>query len=227
MKTKELPIRILILEDKQYFASCLTSSIQKVLPDAEMTVRSSADIDLESVPDLAILDIGLEGTIDGIEFMKRFGNHIPAILFYSVCQHRMKECFGDHVLGFIGKDEDEKVLLFKLQQAKTVIENYPRIWLLNELKRKVPVRIDQICSVCKEDRIYWIYDQHGQKFRTSNGKLDQDSIWEDERFIRINQGELVNKQQIISVQGNEIQLANGQNLYISRRRLKEVEQQLW
>ena len=81
MKTKELPIKILILEDKQYFASCLTSSIQKVLPDAEMTVRSSADIDLESVPDLAILDIGLEGTIDGIEFMKRFGNHIPAILF--------------------------------------------------------------------------------------------------------------------------------------------------
>ena len=226
MKNADQTIRVLILEDETIYAVQLTRAVQKVMPDAAIRISSRADLCLDVLPDLAIIDIGLDGEVDGVSFMRQYGQQIPAILFYSICQSRMKETFGPNVLGFLEKNEDEDLLLAKLQQAKSLIQNRPRIWLLDENKRNVSLRRETITRITKEDHVYWIVDCTGKRYRTSSGKLDQCSEWLDERFVRISQSELVNREQVLCIEQDRIVLPGGQICYMSRRMKKDALRRL-
>lgn len=107
---------ILILEDEKIYAQEITRMVLDVFPSANLMIFPCVPSTLPIIPDLAILDIELEGSKDGIQFMHEYGKQIPAILFYSVCFTRIKESFGINVLGFVEKGEDDSVLKEKLGQ---------------------------------------------------------------------------------------------------------------
>lgn len=133
----------------------------------------------------------------------------------------MKDSFGPNVIGFLEKDEDEKILRDKLRQAKRILEKKPVVWLFDEYRRSVPVRIDQICSISRKDRIFWFEDMSGKQYRTKSGKLEDklsdNRKWIDESFVWINQSELVNIERIETIDGAKVNLVNGTSFYISRR----------
>lgn len=76
---------ILILEDEKIYAQEITRMVLDVFPSANLMIYPCVPSTLPIIPDLAILDIELGGSKDGIQFMHEYGKQIPAILFYSVC----------------------------------------------------------------------------------------------------------------------------------------------
>lgn len=136
---------ILILEDEKIYAQEITRMVLDVFPSANLMIYPCVPSTLPIIPDLAILDIELEGSKDGIQFMHEYGKQIPAILFYSVCFTRIKESFGINVLGFVEKGEDDSVLKEKLLQAKQILVES----LLSGFKIKIRDRFlyEQTCFV--------------------------------------------------------------------------------
>lgn len=219
-------INILILEDEPVFCHELMKTVQEVFPQARVIAEPRVPSVLPGIPDLAVVDIGLDGDRDGIQFMHEYGRQIPAILFYSICYSRIKETFGPNVLGFVEKGKDEHILKEKLLQARQIIEDIPVAWLQDQNRRMVPVRTDLICSCSRIDRTIWITDLQKRQFRTKSGKLDSAQVWFDDHFIWINQSEAVNIHQIQSVYEDCITLNNGEKLYMSRRYRKRLKQVL-
>lgn len=214
---------ILILEDEKIYAQEITRMVLDVFPSANLMIYPCVPSTLPIIPDLAILDIELEGSKDGIQFMHEYGKQIPAILFYSVCFTRIKESFGINVLGFVEKGEDDSVLKEKLLQAKQILVGIPVVWLQDQNKRSIPVRTDLLCSCHRMDRVIWFTDLQGREFRTKTGKLDSSQPWFEEHFVWINQGEAVNIHQIQSIEKDCITLRNGKKVYISRRYRRRFE----
>lgn len=217
---------ILVLEDEAIYVNEVERIVREVFHDVNLMIESSVPSSLPIIPDVAILDIELDGNKDGIQFMLEYGRQIPAIVFYSVCIARIKESFGVNVLGFVEKGEEEFVLKEKLLQAKQILSNIPVVLLLDENKRMIPTRVDLLCSCSRIDRIIWLKDFHGRKLRTKNGRLDHCKDWFDDHFVWINQSEAVNIHQIQSILDDCITLRNGDNLYISRRYRKRLEKGL-
>ncbi|WP_317301025.1 response regulator transcription factor [Allobaculum stercoricanis] len=214
---------ILILEDEKIYAQEITRMVLEVFPSANLMIYPCVPSTLPIIPDLAILDIELEGSKDGIQFMHEYGKQIPAILFYSVCFTRIKESFGINVLGFVEKGEDDSVLKEKLLQAKQILVGIPVVWLQDQNKRSIPVRTDLLCSCHRIDRVIWFTDLQGRELRTKTGKLDSSQPWFEEHFVWINQGEAVNIHQIQSIEKDCITLRNGKKVYISRRYRRRFE----
>lgn len=72
---------ILILEDEKIYVQEISRIVLEVFPSANWMIESSVPSTLSIIPDLAILDIGLEGSKDGIQFMHEYGKQIPHLLF--------------------------------------------------------------------------------------------------------------------------------------------------
>lgn len=214
---------ILILEDEKIYAQEITRMVLEVFPSANLMIYPCVPSTLPIIPDLAILDIELEGSKDGIQFMHEYGKQIPAILFYSVCFTRIKESFGINVLGFVEKGEDDSVLKEKLLQAKQILVGIPVVWLQDQNKRSIPVRTDLLCSCHRMDRVIWFADLQGRELRAKTGKLDSTQPWFEDHFVWINQGEAVNIHQIQSIEKDCITLRNGKKVYISRRYRRRFE----
>lgn len=214
---------ILILEDEKIYAQEITRMVLDVFPSANLMIYPCVPSTLPIIPDLAILDIELEGSKDEIQFMHEYGKQIPAILFYSVCFTRIKESFGINVLGFVEKGEDDSVLKEKLLQAKQILVGIPVVWLQDQNKRSIPVRTDLLCSCHRMDRVIWFADLQGRELRTKTGKLDSTQPWFEDHFVWINQGEAVNIHQIQSIEKDCITLRNGKKVYISRRYRRRFE----
>lgn len=216
-------MNVLILEDEKIYVQEISRIVLEVFPSANLMIYPCVPSSLSIVPDLAILDIELEGSKDGIQFMHEYGKQIPAILFYSVCFTRIKESFGINVLGFVEKGEDDSVLKEKLLQAKQILDGIPVVWLQDQNKRSIPVRTDLLCSCHRIDRVIWFTDLQGRELRTKTGKLDNSQPWFEDHFVWINQGEAVNIHQIQSIEKDCITLRNGKKVYISRRYRRRFE----
>ena len=216
-------MNVLILEDEKIYVQEISRIVLDVFPSANLMIYPCVPSSLPIVPDLAILDIELEGSKDGIQFMHEYGKQIPAILFYSVCFTRIKESFGINVLGFVEKGEDDSVLKEKLLQAKQILDGIPVVWLQDQNKRSIPVRTDLLCSCHRIDRVIWFTDLQGRELRTKTGKLDNSQPWFEDHFVWINQGEAVNIHQIQSIEKDCITLRNGKKVYISRRYRRRFE----
>lgn len=216
-------VNILILEDELVFARDVSRIADEVFPENRICILPSVPSALEVIPDIAILDIGLEGEKDGIQFMREYGSRIPAILFHSIYTHRMKDSFGPNVLGFVEKGEEESVLREKLLLAKQRLESVPVAWLQDEQKRMVPIRTDLICSCSRLNRVVWITDVAGRSFRTKSGKFDECKEWMDDHFIWINQSEAINLHQIRTIDKDQIVMNNGHFFYMSRRYRRKLE----
>lgn len=214
---------ILILEDEMIYAKEACRVAAEVFDDAAVEILREVPSHLECVPDVAIVDIGLDGKQDGIQFLQKYGSQISAIVFYSVCVQRMKESFGVNVLGFAEKGEEDTLLREKLLLARQRIQNAPVAWLQDQNGRTIPVRIEHICFCSRVNRIIWFTDLSGQRFRTKSGKLDGCESWMKDQFVWISQSEAVNLHQIRAVDGERIEMNGGSVLYMSRRYRRKLE----
>lgn len=220
--------RILILEDEPVFVTHLKNIIPSVFPVCELQIFESVPASLARIPDLAIIDIDLEGNEDGIAFMNRWGSQIPAILFYSVCWKRMKEAFGENVIGFVEKGDPDALLLARLKKAKERLEKDSRkkITLLDEWGRTRISPLDQIQVFCKEGRQIYAVDDRNQKYRTEFESLLELETNLDARYFKINRQEIIRLDAVEWFCKDEIHLTCSYCCYVSRALRKKLEHQI-
>src|SRR5712691_3471941 len=116
-------VKILIVEDEHIIALDLQARLKRLGYEVVGAVPSGKEA-LEGVavarPDLALMDITLEGNMDGVQAGKRLreGFHIPVIyLTAHVDEATMQRAKITHPFGYLVKPYEEKTLHRTIQMA--------------------------------------------------------------------------------------------------------------
>lgn len=176
--------------------------------------------------DILFLDIDL-GEESGITIAEHLAQEYPDIIIVFLTGHRefTNEAFDVEALGYVVKPINEQKLERTLNKAFTQAygiknrSNGSSLIITEEnIKKKIPQpdilyieRIQAKSLIHTKKRIYQIYEP-------------LTSIYErlDQNFLRINQSEIVNRGEIITIQGNTVFLQDGRQLSIGRTYKKAV-----
>ncbi len=181
---------------------------------------------LSNVLDIVFLDIDL-GDENGIEIAAWIAKNYPDTMIVFVTGHRefAEEAFEVEAIGYLVKPYDikkmEKVLdkAMLLLEKKAVEESSTEIVITDEnVKKKLDckdilyIKRQQSKSIIKtQQKEYRVYETI-----TSLCERIGDS------FIRVNQGEIVNRKMIEEIKGNTVYLKDGDEMSIGRTYRKEV-----
>ena len=182
---------------------------------------------LSNALDIVFLDIDL-GDENGIEIAAWIAKNYPDTMIVFVTGHRefAEEAFEVDAIGYLVKPYDikkmEKVLgkAMLLLEKKVVEESSAEIVITDEnVKKKLDckdilyIKRQQSRSIIKtQQKEYRVYETI-----TSLCERIGDS------FIRVNQGEIVNKKIIEEIKGNTVYLKDGDEMSIGRTYRKEVQ----
>lgn len=173
------------------------------------------------LPELLFLDIEMPA-LNGLDAMHHLEKSSPSpyILFYTCHTELMADAFGKKVLGFLRKPisirEIQKYLLrvegLLAVQENITLENNEKILLVNIL-------------YIESDGNYSIIHTNTQERHFSRIRMKE---WADKlshaSFSRIHRKYIVNYYHVKEITGQNVILANGQHLPISRRRITDTRQ---
>lgn len=175
--------------------------------------------------DLLFLDIDL-GEESGIEAAAWVAQNYPDTRIVFITGHRefAEEAFEVEALGYLVKPYDIKKMENVLKKAmshlekKTAKEPEEIIITDENIKKKLNLR-----------EILYVERQHAKSIITTREREYQvyetmTSLCErlGDSFLRINQGEIVNRNMIKEIKGNTMYLKNGREMSIGRTYRKEV-----
>lgn len=177
--------------------------------------------------DIIFMDIDL-GEESGIDLAKKITKSYPQTIIVFVTGHKefMEEAFEMDAMGYLVKPYDikrmEKVLHKSLLQWSALQKNDSSKELVitdENLKKKIK---------CKD--ILYIQRQQYKSIIVTNNKKEyhvyepMTALYEriGEGFLRVNQSEIVNKNQIVGISGNIVQLKNNMEMSIGRTFRKEL-----
>lgn len=198
-------------------------------------------------PDVVFLDIQMPG-LDGFDVVSLLEKPLPYIVFVTAYDQYAIKAFEVHALDYLTKP----VRLERLKECVARLKNFAELKstqkaslekALYEQKEK-PLHvltakkgrgihildINDVYYIEAEDKLLYAHTSD-KKYRVE-GTLDQlENRLSDGRFIRSHRSYLVNVKHISELipwfSGTyEIKLKNGAQLSVSRRRVKEVKQQL-
>jgi CheY-like chemotaxis protein len=115
--------RILIVEDECIIAIDLQNSLESLGYDVPAVASSGEEairLAEELQPDLMLMDIVLEGRIDGVEAMERIheASDMPVIYLTAYADDKTKRrADATRPSGYISKPFDEKVLVTTIEAA--------------------------------------------------------------------------------------------------------------
>lgn len=231
---------IYIVEDEELYANQLEMLVDELGYDLlGMSDNSdTAKVEIEAKkPDLILMDVKVNGSMNGIDLASRLAYHVPVIFITSFNDKatfdRAKETRPqayitkpfdaknlqrtiELVLGNLKKEEDwEKDVLF---EASIFIKNRNRL-------EKVDVK--DILYLEVEDRYSTIYTEEGRKYvlRMSMGEVQEKLP--KQLFLRVHRKYTINLQKISSIntQDNLIYL-NETELPISRSHMESLLEKL-
>lgn len=176
--------------------------------------------------DVLFLDIDL-GKDSGIEIAAWLAREYPEIIIIFVTGHRefAQEAFDVDAVGYLVKPFDEKrmenVVLKMMAQLlqKNKTDEMEEIIITEEnLKKKIACR--DILYIEKQQARSIIVTEKKQYpvYETITSLCDRLG----KQFVRVNQGEIVNKELIREIKGNVIILDTGKEMSIGRTYRKEV-----
>ena len=178
--------------------------------------------------DVLLLDIDL-GEESGIDVASWISRNYPDIVTVFVTGHRdfAEEAFEVEAAGYLVKPYDSRKMENVMAKVMTILDRKKRqdagteIVITDEnIKKKIDCRDilyierQQARSVIKtRDNEYQVYETI-----TSLCERIGDS------FIRVNQGEVVNKALIAEIRGNVVYLKNGMQMSVGRTYRKSVQE---
>lgn len=116
-------IKILLVEDVQNVATVLKARLESYgyfISDIANTGRKAIDLALHHQPDLILMDILLEGDMNGIEAAEIISSQLDVPIIYLSCLNDQKvfdRVIETNPYGYILKPYDSAVLRFGIENA--------------------------------------------------------------------------------------------------------------
>lgn len=231
-------LRVAVCDDDETARSIIASSLKNVFAtngvEATTSLFSSAEELGAVMPnrhfDLLLLDIDMPG-IDGIEFAHklRSKHENVDIIYISNREDRVFDSLRVQPVGFIRKSNffaDVSEIIGAYLSSRSETQHRSTI-VLRDHDAVYPVQIEKIIYIEGQRKRQIVHIDGQQKTislsRTMGELEDQLS---KEGFIRIHKGYLVNFRFIEVIEGGDAVLSNGERLPISRRKEREVKEQL-
>ncbi|GAB3997949.1 hypothetical protein GCM10028807_44310 [Spirosoma daeguense] len=127
--------------------------------------------------------------------------------------------------------------LFSSAQPTAVVPQFPASYkrgtqriALPYLNRTVFISVDDILYLQGEGNYTFLYTRDKKRYLVSKTLKEFEKLLDGTMFLRIHKSYIVNLgyvQQRISTKSRQVQLADGREIDISRRRLKEISRQLY
>ena len=200
---KKLKTKILIVEDEPIIAS----DIEMILEDLEYEVTGiaiSAEEAIEGIdrnkPDLVLLDINIEGDIDGVMLAEDINRKykIPFVFLTSNADkmtiNRVKRT---KPAGFVTKPFSEKDLQSNIEIAlfssKPKVDNNDKVtsFFVKEGSSLIKIDVDKLMLAKADDNYTKIYTVDGSHLLSSTLKKIEDKLPTD-KFVRTHRSYVVN-----------------------------------
>jgi two-component system, response regulator PdtaR len=205
------PIKVLLVEDQQV----VVLDIEALLTDWGYEFVGSAATGAEAIsmfeelqPDLAIVDINIEGDMDGIETVKRFNSIRPIPIVYLTAQSDSKtvqRAKASNPFAFLLKPFDERSLQISLEVAFDMFDKHKETFFkVEDAQTTAPaneVKLNADMILQNEDSIF---------------------VKQNYRFVKLKKDELL----IIEADRNHAVIYTKQHKYVVRMPLVTVLERL-
>lgn len=215
-------MRIAVVDDDKFFRDKERKLIQKA-HDYEVFTYSSTKELLESdvVFNLVLLDIEMPDD-DGIEFARNHVSKFPYIIFVTSYKERYAKAYNTNVVGFIEKDQMDKMLVECINEVKDRILNDVN-YIFQTKTGTVHVLIKTINYFCVEYRDFYVVTDKHIKIQISSFKeiLKLFPVG----FYQINRSHIVKLSNIQNIykSTHTIEMNNGDMLEVSVRKWKGLK----
>ena len=218
-------VKIYILEDEIITQELLKQTLEN-LQFKVCGMSTSAEIALNDIellkPDIAILDIRVEGGQTGIWL----GNQLSIPFIYLTAFNdieTIKKAITSKPAGYLIKPFNNKDLFIAVELALSKIKNIAQI-IIKDKNRNIVVLEDHILFAKKEDQYLTLYFKDSEKLIRSSikdflGQLDSTS------FLQVHRSYVINKNYITAFNNKEITI-NNSSIPISKSFAKEVLEEI-
>lgn len=230
-----MKINIIVCDDESIALKIDCTYIEELAKkyriDANITGFLSGEKVLEYMEnndiDIAFLDIDLKG-MNGIAVASRILKRNPRVVTIFVTSHKeyALEAFSVEAFSYLTKpiDQDRMERIFK----KAVLQ-------VNDINN----RLQRVPLIITEDNIKRKISQSGIQYIERVGsqsiivtKISKHSVYEtitslsnrlEENFLQINQGIIVNLEEVLSIKGHQVTMKSGEIFSVGRTYSKDVK----
>ena len=210
------------------------------------SASEAVDVINKAKPDVLFLDIEMPG-LDGFDLVSLLEPPIPQVIFVTAYDHYAIKAFDIFALDYLTKPvriDRLKKSIERLKNVTTASESRQSVQNMLEDRKKQPLQVltakrgrslkiisvDDIHSVVADDKLVYAHtaDQKWRIDTTLDSLLER---LDQSVFIRIHRSAIVNARRVQELipwfSGTyEVRLENGQQLGVSRRRVREVKKAL-
>lgn len=227
-------IKVLICDDDMYELKELQKKIIKIGAKLNVIVETFLYTNGREVVelvcnrkekfDIIFLDIVMTG-ISGIEVAKRIRESAlnPIIFFVSSYEKYVFDAMECQPLRYIRKKKIEKELFPAIKAAlDNIYSEKMDLIILKTREGDIKIHKRDIMYIETEDRKKVLHIRDGTECYTSISIKNLTNVLGNKEFIQVHSGCIVNLTYISIISNEMITLDNGENLIISRRKVKEV-----
>lgn len=218
-------VKIYILEDEIITQELIKQTLEN-LQFKVCGMATNAEIALKEIellkPDIAILDIRVEGVQTGIWL----GNQLSIPFIYLTAFNdieTIKKAITSKPAGYLIKPFNNKDLFIAVELALSKIKNTAQI-IIKDKDRNIVVLEEHILFAKKEDQYLTLYFKDSEKLIRSSikdflGQLNSTS------FLQVHRSYVINKNYITAFNNKEITI-NNSSIPISKSFAKEVLEEI-
>jgi len=218
-------IKIYILEDEIITQELLKQTLEDLdfkicgmATDAETALAEIATLK----PDIAILDIRVEGEKTGVWLGKQI--HIPIIYLTAFGDvETIKKAIATKPTSYLVKPFNNKDLFIAVELAVSRIKNKAQI-IVKDKNRKVILSEEQILFAKKEDQYLILYLKDSEKLIRSSIKDFLEEM-NSSSFIQVHRSFVINKNCVTAFNTKEI-IINNSSIPISKTFAKEILEEI-
>lgn len=211
-------------------------SLVKVYPETDFEITRFTDADelLRKVreegyvPDLILMDIYMQSKT-GIEAAKELRNmgKQSRIIFLTTSKEHALDAFRVDAMQYLVKPVAAKEMYALLDKILADVEAHKRKYVIVQADKKV-------CRIAVQDIIYCEAQKKSQHLALSNGAVLclhmsmtglEELLSEFSEIIRVGKSYIINLKHVESLNGPELQLDNGEKLYVPRGAYQSLRKQ--
>lgn len=218
-------IKIYILEDEIITQELLKQTLEDLdfkicgmATDAETALAEIASLK----PDIAILDIRIEGEKTGVWLGKQL--HIPIIYLTAFNDlETIKKAIATKPTSYLVKPFNNKDLFIAVELAVSKIQNKAQI-IVKDKNRKIILSEEQILFAKKEDQYLILYLKDSEKLIRSSIKDFLEEM-NSSSFLQVHRSFVINKNCVTAFNTKEI-IINNSSIPISKTYAKEILEEI-
>ncbi|MGM0934064.1 MAG: LytR/AlgR family response regulator transcription factor [Bacteroidota bacterium] len=218
-------IKIYILEDEIITQELLKQTLEDLdfkicgmATDAETALAEIASLK----PDIAILDIRIEGEKTGVWLGKQL--HIPIIYLTAFNDlETIKKAIATKPTSYLVKPFNNKDLFIAVELAVSKIQTKAQI-IVKDKNRKIILSEEQILFAKKEDQYLILYLKDSEKLIRSSIKDFLEEM-NSSSFLQVHRSFVINKNCVTAFNTKEI-IINNSSIPISKTYAKEILEEI-